>query len=72
MQKEWLSWLIDKFVTEETLIRCCGSCMGGCESPSICFLCVGYNQKHLNEYITRVGMENLQKEFEEWQLNTLL
>ena len=38
MQNLWLEWLVDKFVTEETKIRCCGSCHGGCMNPAICFL----------------------------------
>ena len=51
MNNLWLEWLIDKFITEETQIRCCGSCQGGCCNPAVCFLCCGYNQKILEEYI---------------------
>ena len=64
MHSEWLTWLIDKFITEETYIRCCGSCMGGCVNPAICFLCCGYNQEHLNNYINQKGRAALIAEFD--------
>jgi hypothetical protein len=63
MDNLWLEWLIDKFITEETDIRCCGSCQGGCINPAVCFLCCGYNQKTLEVYI-RDRKEELQAEFE--------
>ena len=66
MNNLWLEWLIDKFVTEETDIRCCGSCQGGCCNPAVCFLCCGYNQKTLEEYIKSKGKENLSIEFESY------
>lgn len=63
MDNLWLEWLIDKFITEETDIRSCGSCQGGCINPAVCFLCCGYNQKTLEVYI-RSRKEELQAEFE--------
>ena len=64
MNNLWLEWLIDKFITEETDIRCCGSCQGGCTNPAVCFLCCGYTQKTLGTYITSKGKDNLLAEFE--------
>ena len=64
MDNLWLEWLIDKFITEETQIRCCGSCQGGCTNPAVCFLCCGYTQKTLEEYINSKGKDNLLVEFE--------
>ena len=64
MQKIWLSWVIDKFVTEETKIRCCGSCHGGCTNAAVCFLCCGYTQEDLANYIKTKGKDNLNAEFE--------
>ena len=64
MQNLWLEWLVNKFVTEETKIRCCGSCQGGCMTPAICFLCCGYTQEDLANYINTKGKENLSAEFE--------
>lgn len=64
MQNLWLEWLVDKFVTEETKIRCCGSCHGGCMNPSICFLCCGYTTEDLANYINTKGKDNLFAEFE--------
>ena len=63
MDNLWLEWLIDKFITEETDIRSCGSCQGGCINPAVCFLCCGYSQKTLEVYI-RGRKEELQAEFE--------
>lgn len=63
MDNLWLEWLIDKFITEETDIRCCGSCQGGCINPAVCFICCGYSQKTLEVY-TRDRKEELQAEFE--------
>ena len=65
MDNLWLEWLIDKFITEETNIRCCGSCQGGCTNPAVCFICCGYNQKTLEVYI-RGRKEELQAEFESY------
>ena len=64
MNNLWLEWLIDKFITEETDIRCCGSCQGGCINPAVCFLCCGYNQKTLEDYINSKGIDKLRDEFE--------
>ena len=42
MDNLWLEFLVEKFVEEETQIRCCGSCQGGCLNPAICaFVCAG-------------------------------
>lgn len=40
MNNLWFEFLVDKFVEEETNIRCCGSCQGGCSNPAVCaFVC---------------------------------
>ena len=40
MNNLWLEFLVEKFVEEETDIRCCGSCQGGCLNPAVCaFIC---------------------------------
>lgn len=40
MYNLWLEFLVEKFVEEETNIRCCGSCQGGCSNPAVCaFIC---------------------------------
>ena len=40
MHNLWLEFLVEKFVEEETNIRCCGSCQGGCLNPAVCaFVC---------------------------------
>ena len=40
MHNLWLEFLVEKFVDEQTQIRCCGSCQGGCLNPAICaFIC---------------------------------
>ena len=64
MNNLWIEWLINKFITEETDIKCCGSCQGGCCNPAVCFLCCGYNQKTLEEYIKSKGKDSLVAEFE--------
>ena len=63
MQNLWLEWLVDKFVTEETKIRCCGSCHGGCMNPAVCFLCCGYSIDDLAKYVETKGKDSLWKEF---------
>lgn len=65
MQNLWLDWLVDKFVTEETKIRCCGSCQGGCITPAICFLCCGYSVDDLANYVDKKGKDNLWEEFKQ-------
>lgn len=64
MQNLWLEWLVDKFVTEETKIRCCGSCHGGCMNSAICFLCCGYTTEDLANYVNTKGKDSLFAEFE--------
>ena len=40
MNNLWLEFLVEKFVEENTDIRCCGSCQGGCLNPAVCvFIC---------------------------------
>lgn len=68
MQKVWLGWLVDKFVTEETMIRCCGSCHGGCTNPAICLMCCGYTAEDISKYVDSKGKDNLWKEFTESEL----
>ena len=63
MQNLWLEWLINKFVTEETKIRCCGSCHGGCTNPAVCFLCCCYSVEDLVKYTEAKGKDNLWEEF---------
>lgn len=42
MNNLWYEFLVEKFVEEETDIRCCGSCQGGCLNPAVCaFICMG-------------------------------
>lgn len=42
MNNLWLEFVIEKFAEEETQVRCCGSCQGGCLNPAICvFICMG-------------------------------
>jgi hypothetical protein len=65
MQNLWLEWLIDKFVTEETKIRCCGSCHGGCMNPAVCLLCCGYSVDDLATYVDKKGKDNLWEEFKQ-------
>lgn len=62
--REWIEFIVDKFITNETKVRCCGSCMGGCLNPVTCFICCGFSTQHLNDYINKVGKENLIQEFE--------
>ena len=64
MNNLWLEWLIDKFITEETNIRCCGSCQGGCINPVVCFLCCGFTINTLDDYAQHKGIDNLKAEFE--------
>jgi hypothetical protein len=65
MQNLWLEWLIDKFVTEETKIRCCGSCHGGCMNPAVCFLCCNYSVDDLAKYVETKGKDVLWEEFKQ-------
>ena len=65
MQNLWLEWLINKFVTEETKIRCCGSCQGGCTNPAVCFLCCCYSVEDLVKYTEAKGKDNLWEEFKQ-------
>ena len=65
MQNLWLEWLIDKFVTEETKIRCCGSCHGGCMNPAVCLFCCGYSVDDLAKYVDKVGKDSLWEEFKQ-------
>ena len=65
MQNLWLEWLVDKFVTEETKIRCCGSCHGGCINPAVCFLCCGYSVDDLAKYVETKGKDALWEEFKQ-------
>lgn len=65
MQNLWLEWLIDKFVTEETKIRCCGSCHGGCINPAVCLFCCSYSVDDLANYVDKVGKDNLWEEFKQ-------
>lgn len=64
METLYLEWLINKYVTEETQIRCCGSCIGGCTNSAICFVCCGYTLNTLVEYLKLKGKDNIWEEFE--------
>lgn len=60
----WLEFIVDKFVTEETQIRCCGSCQGGCSNPAICaFVCCGISVEKLTEYYNK-NKDRLKQEFD--------
>lgn len=63
--REWIEFLVDKFITNETKVRCCGSCMGGCINPTTCFICCGFSAQHLNDYIEKIGKDKLNQEFEQ-------
>ena len=63
MYNLWLEFIVDKFVTEETQIRCCGSCQGGCSNPAICaFVCCGIPVEKLTEYYNK-NKDRLKQEF---------
>ena len=65
MKNLWLEFLIDKFVTEITDIRSCGSCQGGCVNPAICaFFCCNYSKDNLQFYYNQ-NKERLIAEFNE-------
>ena len=65
MNNLWLEFLVDKFVTEETQLRCCGSCQGGCLNPAICaFVCCGITVEKLTEYYNK-NKDRLKQEFNE-------
>lgn len=65
MKNLWLEFLIDKFVTETTDIRCCGSCQGGCSNPAICaFFCHNYSKDNLQYYYNQ-NKDRLIAEFNE-------
>ncbi len=64
MNNLWLEFLVDKFVTEETELRCCGSCQGGCLNPAICaFVCCSIPVEKLNEYYNK-NKDRLKQEFD--------
>ena len=64
MNNLWLEFLVDKFVTEETELRCCGSCQGGCLNPAICaFICCGIPVEKLSEYYNK-NKDRLKQEFD--------
>lgn len=64
MYNLWLEFLVDKFVTEETDIRCCGSCQGGCSNPAICaFVCMGISREELTNYYSN-NKDRLKQEFD--------
>ena len=64
MYNLWLEFLVDKFVTEETNIRCCGSCQGGCSNPAICaFVCMGISTEELTNYYHN-NKDRLKQEFD--------
>ena len=63
MNNLWYDFLVDKFVTNETQIRCCGSCQGGCSNPAICaFVCCGIPVEKLTEYYNK-NKDRLKQEF---------
>ena len=64
MNNLWLEFIVDKFVTEETQLRCCGSCQGGCINPAICaFICCGIPVEKLTEYYNK-NKDRLKQEFD--------
>ena len=64
MRNLWLEFIVDKFVTEETQLRCCGSCQGGCINPAICaFICCGIPAEKLTEYYNK-NKDRLKQEFD--------
>ena len=67
MDNLWLEFLVEKFVEEETEIRSCGSCQGGCLNPAICaFVCVGIPVEEL-KYWYFDNQDRLRSEWEHKQ-----
>lgn len=65
MRNLWLEFIVDKFVSEKTNLRCCGSCQGGCSNPAICaFVCRGYSIDDLSKYFVE-NKSRLQQEFDQ-------
>lgn len=65
MNNLWFEFLVDKFVTDETVICCCGSCPGGCVNPAICaFICCGIPIEKFKEYVKK-DIDKLRQEFRE-------
>ena len=65
MDNLWLEFLVEKFVEEETDIRCCGSCQGGCLNPAICaFICMGIPVDSLKSWYSD-NQDRLRSEWEE-------
>lgn len=65
MYNLWYEFLVEKFVEEETDIRCCGSCQGGCLNPAICaFICMGIPVDSLKSWYSD-NQDRLRGEWEE-------
>ena len=64
MYNLWYEFLVEKFVEEETNIRCCGSCQGGCLNPVICaFICMGIPVDSLKSWYSD-NQDRLRSEWE--------
>lgn len=55
----FINILIKTFVNDFSKIRCCGSCMGGCQDEKTCFICCGYSLQDIKE------LRNSNPEFKE-------
>ena len=63
MNNLWYDFLVDKFVTNETQIRCCASCQGGCLNPAVCaFICCGIPVSEFKDYV-KEHIDELREEF---------
>lgn len=51
MHNLWLEFLVEEYVSEQTHLRECGSCQGGCVNPAIClFMCSGCSVDEVREW----------------------
>lgn len=69
MNNLWLEFVVEKFVEEETQVRCCGSCQGGCLNPAICaFVCMGIPVDIFKSWCS----DNLDRLRSEWEYKMAL
>ena len=47
---EFIKITIKDYINNATQVRCCGSCMGGCQDELVCFICCGFKASDVNEY----------------------
>ena len=49
-RNQFIKITIKDYINNATQVRCCGSCMGGCQDELVCFICCGLNISDVNEY----------------------